>query len=106
LDLWHLVRSFGRLNRETVLDVPVSIIYDNVPLERFIENILKILKQSSEIFFSKLISNPKDRFNIVKNFLATLELVRQNKVEVKQENDLADILIKRLEGTIPTNPTT
>lgn len=96
LDLWNLVNSFARLSRETVLDVPVSIIYDNVPIERFIENILNRLKQSPEIHFSSLISNPRDRFNIIKNFLATLELARQKKVELDQEKDFADIRIRLL----------
>lgn len=94
LDLWNLVRSFAQLERETVLDVPISIIYDNVPIERFIENILSRLKQSSEINFSDLISDKQDRIAVVKNFLATLELARQKKVELDQEKDFTDIRIR------------
>lgn len=97
LDLWNLVRSFPRLTGETVLDVPVSILYDDVPIERFIENILVRLKEFPEIYFSNLIPDQRDRFNIVKNFLATLELVRQKKIEVNQEGNFGDIKI-RLSG--------
>lgn len=94
LDMWNLVRSFAQLERETVLDVSISIIYDNVPIERFIENILSRLKQSSEISFSDLISDKQDRIAVVKNFLATLELARQKKVELDQEKDFTDIRIR------------
>lgn len=97
LDLWGLVRTFSQLSKETVLVVSTSILYDDVPLERFIERILERLKKARQILFSELVPDRKDRFNMLKNLLATLELARQKQIEVNQEKDFADIKLRILE---------
>ena len=91
LDLWTLVRSFSRLSRETTLDISTSILYDDVPIEQFIENIINRLKQVSSLMFSELVGQPTDCFKVVKNLLASLELARQKRIELEQEKDFADI---------------
>lgn len=101
LDLWGLVKTFTRLFKETTLDVPTSIIYDDVPLEEFIRTILELLTSQpvnqqgeQEICFSNLISDKPNYLDVIKNFLASLELVRQQKITVEQEKDFGEIRLK------------
>ncbi|MCK5579389.1 MAG: segregation/condensation protein A [Planctomycetes bacterium] len=99
LDLWTLVRAFSRLSSETTLDISTSILYDDVPVEKFIENIIQRLKKVSQLMFSELVGQKADRFNVLKNLLASLELARQQKVELDQAEDFGDIrLTLRSEG--------
>lgn len=94
LDLWGLVKTFARLSQETTLEVPTSIIYDDVPMEEFIQAILERLTARQKIVFSDLIQNKQDRFNVIKNFLAALELVRQKKITVEQSKDFGKITLR------------
>jgi len=93
LDLWALAKSFARLTKETALESTVALIYDDVPLEQFIQSILELLQTKPVISFSELVTDRKNRFNIVKNFLATLELARQKKVNIQQEKDFGEIIL-------------
>jgi segregation and condensation protein A len=92
LDLWQLVRAFARLNKEIILDIPISLLYDDIPLEKIIEGIIERLKEKKEVLFSELVK--QGRIDIVRNFLATLELARRQSVEIEQKNDFEDIRIK------------
>lgn len=94
LDAWELVKTFARLNKETILAVPISIIYDDVPLEHFIKNILERLQTRPEMAFSELTPDPNDRLNLLKNFLAILELAKQNRLSLNQEKDFGEITLK------------
>ncbi|MDI6733776.1 MAG: segregation/condensation protein A [Planctomycetota bacterium] len=97
LDIWQLMKSFARISKEIVLDTPTSILYDDIPIEKIIEWIMNELRQKGEILFSNLAGNRgggTERINIVRNFLATLELARRSEIEIRQENDFADIRIK------------
>jgi len=94
LDAWELVKTSARLNKETVLAVPVSIIYDDVPLEHFIKNVMERLQVRQEMIFSELIPDPKDKLNMLKNFLAILELAKQRQLTVNQESAFGEINLK------------
>jgi segregation and condensation protein A len=103
LDLWALAKSFARLIKETALETSTTLIYDDVPLEVFIQSIMELLRRKPVISFSELVrdhqnppasqSKAADRLNILKNFLATLELAHQKKVNVQQEKDFGEIII-------------
>ncbi|MFH1231425.1 MAG: segregation/condensation protein A [Planctomycetota bacterium] len=119
LESWQLVKTYARLTKEIVLDISTSILYDDIPIERIIEGIMGQLKRKGEVFFRDLIAIPvsvpmniginrdanstatlgpvskrKERLNVVRNFLATLELVRRQSIDVYQEKDFADIKLK------------
>jgi segregation and condensation protein A len=106
LESWQLVKTYARLTKEIILDISTSILYDDIPIERIIEDIMEKLKQKSELFFRDLLpkrlssvqpdhaSQKKERLNVVRNFLATLELARRQSIEVYQEKDFADIKLK------------
>jgi len=94
LDMWQLVKSFAKLSKEIVLDTLTSILYDDIPIEKVIEGILQELEKKGEVSFRSLLAQKPDRINLVRNFLATLELARRKSIEVVQENDFEDIKIR------------
>jgi segregation and condensation protein A len=94
LDMWQLVKSFAKLSKEIVLDTPGFILYDDIPIEKVIEGILQELEKKGELSFRNMLSLNPDKMNMVRNFLATLELARRKSIEVIQENDFADIKIR------------
>jgi len=135
LETWQLVKTYARLTKEIVLDISTSILYDDIPIERIIEDIMEQLKQKGEVLFRDLVrsksqpvsqsasqtpmsigadrqtdkptdvafplrrggdeaSKRMERLNVVRNFLATLELARRQSIEVYQEKDFADIKLK------------
>lgn len=94
LDIWQLMKAFARIGKEIILDTPTSILYDDIPIQKVIEAIMNELVQKGEILFSTLVASQPERLNIVRNFLATLELTRRSEIEIQQENDFADIRIR------------
>ncbi|HLD36171.1 MAG TPA: segregation/condensation protein A [Planctomycetota bacterium] len=113
LDMWQIVKSFAKLSKEIVLDTPNFILYDDIPIERVIEGILQELEKKGEVSFRGLLSLSPDgakdaatlrryKLDMVRNFLATLELARRKSIEVVQESDFADIKIRI--KAIPAEP--
>jgi segregation and condensation protein A len=96
LDLWGLVKNYSRISKEIVLDVPMSIIYDDVPLEHYINKIMERLQIKETLTFTEVTSDYKDRLSFLKNFLAILDLAKEKKISVEQEKDFSEITIKRL----------
>jgi len=96
LDLWGLVKNYSRISKEIVLDVPISIIYDDVPLEHFINKVMERLQTKESFTFTELTSEYKDKLSFLKNFLAILELAKDKKISLDQEKDFSEITIKRL----------
>lgn len=94
LDMWQLVKSFAKVSREIVLDTPTAIFYDDIPIEKVIDGILRELEKSGEVSFRGMLALKPDKMNMVRNFLATLELARRKSIEVVQENDFEDIKIR------------
>jgi segregation and condensation protein A len=111
LDMWQLVKSFAKLSKEITLDAPTAILYDDIPIDKIIEGILQELEKKGEISFREMLARntrlPADapelrrqRINVVRNFLATLELARRKSIEIVQENDFEDIKIRLKPETI------
>lgn len=97
LELWDLVLLFSRVLKSTRLDAALSILYRDVPLEIFIERILKALAQKRAVQFSELIADRQDRGQLVGNFLAILQLAKEQRVLLEQDADHGDIRIELAE---------
>ena len=111
LDMWQLVKSFAKLSKDIALDTPSFILYDDTPIEKVIEAILQELEKKGEVSFRGLLAQDMDgakdatalrrhKMNMVRNFLATLELARRKSIEIIQENDFEDIKIRLKPETI------
>jgi segregation and condensation protein A len=84
LDLWPLVTSFAALTRQLRLDVPMSILYADVPIERFMEMVLERLRKAGRMAFAEL-AGTADKMKVVGTFLAVLYLAKEQRVTLEEE---------------------
>lgn len=95
LSPWELLDFFTRLMKETLQEVPTTISLEEITMEEYIEMILERLSTLESFHFLELLSDIRQRREIVGAFLALLELVRLKKIRVEQVVDFSDIRIKR-----------
>jgi segregation and condensation protein A len=101
VELWDLVSAFGRLMRETNALLPRQIVMDETPLHVHTEHILELLRHELRAPFSLVFAPPHSRGRLLGLFLATLELIKANKVEVEQPEVFGEIWLA-LAVTVPT----
>ena len=89
VELWDLVSAFGRILREQAANSPSNIVYDDTPIEVYMQRIHDQLRQSGRLSMSELFRAYTNRSTLVGLFLATLELVRHHGVHLEQ-GDLFD----------------
>ncbi len=94
LELWDLVLMFSRVLKSTRLDVAMSILYREVPLEVYMEHILAQLTQHGSASFFALLGAQRDRVKTVGTFLALLQLARDGRVALSQDAELGDITVR------------
>ncbi len=80
---------------ETVIRIPKAAISKAVTLKEKITTLSQVLNQHKEINFHSLIDEKTEKIDIVMTFLAVLELIKQNSVEVEQSHQYSDIKIKQ-----------
>lgn len=82
-----LYRVFHRLYGE--IEAPRAHLIDltDKPVRHYIELILKQLKETGRVNFSVLVGPKKDKADVIGNFLAVLEMVKQREVSVEQEDN-------------------
>jgi len=97
VELWDLVSAFGRLMRQTLALAPRNIVYDETPIEVYMEEIQALLSRQDRIAFWDLFSGPLDRGRIVGKFLAVLELVKTKKINAEQMVPLGEIWLSQRE---------
>jgi segregation and condensation protein A len=93
LELWDLVLMFSRVLKSTRLDVAMSILYREVPLETYMDHILAALIRGEPATLFGLLGAQPDRVRIVGTFLAMLQLARDGRVTLSQDAELGDIRI-------------
>jgi segregation and condensation protein A len=91
--VWELVGAFGRLMRETLSNVPRTIVYDDTPVHEFITELCDRLKAGEEVGFKSLFEGYADRARIIGLFLAVLELARLKRLVAYQSRIGGDILL-------------
>lgn len=89
---------FINLIRRKYIPQTHKIIIDKISVEQKIEEIRKfLLATKKEIEFIDLLSNPKDKKEIVLSFLALLEMAKNNIISIKQSKNFAPIKISLVE---------
>ena len=91
MELWDLVLVFSRILKSTRLDVAMTILYEDIPLEAWIETIRRALAERKSVGFYELVGSRTDRPKVVGTFLAMLQLARDQQVKIVQDADLQDI---------------
>lgn len=97
LELWDLVLLWSKVSKSTRLEVSISILYHDVPLEIFVDRVLAALESRSAVTFEELIGPQRERGQIVGTLLAVLQLSKDQKVRIEQEGDRGEIRIERVE---------
>jgi len=110
LELWDLVLLYSKVVKGTRLDAMLSILYRDVPLELFIDRILRGLAEKHALGFFELVGDRTDRAQVLGTFLALLQLAKEQKVCLEQDADHADIRVEARqdvhhEDTKDTKPT-
>jgi segregation and condensation protein A len=92
---WDIFRAFERISRATSVDIDsTSILYSDVPLKEIMENLLQILRAKGIVKLSAAVRDAQDKIDVVGHFLASLELARQKKIAIQQEEDFSDINLR------------
>ena len=102
VELWDLVSAFGRILREQAANSPSNIVYDDTPIEVYMQRIHDELRQAGRLSMSGLFRPYTNRSTLVGLFLATLELVRHHGVHLEQGELFDEIWI--LPGEAASGP--
>ena len=94
VELWDLVSSFGRLMRETLALEPQKIIVDQTPIYVHMEAIVARLSHGGPVAFTRIFTPPFHKSRLVGLFLALLELVRECRIQVEQDEVFGEILLR------------
>jgi segregation and condensation protein A len=94
LELWDLVLLYSKVMKGVRLESGMSILYRDVPLEVFIDQINAALDAKRETSFFELIGAQPDRTRTLGTFMAMLQLAKIQKVSIEQDRDHADIRIR------------
>jgi segregation and condensation protein A len=93
VELWDLVSAFGRILREQAAVSPSNILYDDTPIEVFMQCIHAQLLERGKLSMLELCQPHSHRSTLVGLFLATLELVRHHGVHLEQGELFEEIWI-------------
>ena len=75
-ELWDLVNAFGRIIRDNVAAEPSNIVYDETPIQVYMERICVLLSSREQLALGELFTPGMHKSAMVGMFLAVLELVR------------------------------
>jgi segregation and condensation protein A len=96
LGLWNLVSMFARLTRQLRLDVALSILYADIPIERFMEMVLDRLRIKGAMRFTEL-AGRTDKLRVIGTFLAVLQLAKDQRIEIEQDEADGEIRVALLD---------
>jgi segregation and condensation protein A len=93
VELWDLVSAFGRILREREATRPANIVYDDTPIQVYMQRIYATIQESGRIAFRDLFQAGTHKTVLVGLFLAILELVRHGYAAADQEGLFGDLYI-------------
>jgi segregation and condensation protein A len=100
VELWDLVSAFGRILREQATNSPSNIVYDDTPIEVYMQRIHTQLIEQKRLAISDLFRPYQHRSQMVGVFLAMLELVRNYGVHLEQRDLFDEIFILPGDATL------
>ncbi len=93
VEMWDLVSAFARVIRDNAAVQPSNIRYDDTPIEVYMDRVRERLATEPRLAFTSLFEEDMHRSQLVGIFLAILELIRHNHVQVEQEELFGEIWI-------------
>ena len=98
VELWDLVSAFGRVLRDNIPKPEANIVYDETPIQVYMQQIHARLIDEGHVSFSSLFMPGMHKSALVGIFLAVLELARNHNVETRQGELHTEIDIVPSEG--------
>jgi segregation and condensation protein A len=95
VEVWDLVVAFARLAERTTLRAPMTILFTDLPVEHFMEMVMRALQQAARVAFGSVVGDRRDRGRVIGTFLAVLELAKQQRVRLEQASPEGEIVIVR-----------
>ena len=95
VQIWDLLSAFDRLMKEVGVRKPRyhEVIYDDTPIDLHATDIEDRLKREGKLTLRQLIIGRKSRSEMIGVFLALLELIREKKILVEQNQVQDDLEI-------------
>ena len=93
VELWDLVSAFGRILRDRQAQAPSNIVYDDTPIQVYMQRIYDQLVEKGRVPLSAAFQPGMHRSSLVGVFLAVLELVRHYQVRSEQNELFGEIWI-------------
>jgi segregation and condensation protein A len=93
VELWDLVSAMGRILRENQQTQAQAIVFDETPIQVYMQRIHERIARQRQVAFSELFEPGMHKSVIVGIFLAILELVRHHSVRAEQEDLHGEIRI-------------
>ncbi len=91
LEIWDLVSAFSRLMRDRDALRPANIVYDETPIQVYMQRIHGQLVSRGRLAFSELFAGGMHKSSLVSIFLAMMELVRHHGARAEQERLFGEI---------------
>lgn len=98
VELWDLVSAFGRVLRENLPKPEENIVYDETPIQVYMQRIHARLVSEGMIPFSSLFQLGMHKSAMIGVFLAVLELARHHSVQTQQADLHEEIFVVPNEG--------
>lgn len=102
VELWDLVSALGRILRDSQATQPQAIVYDDTPIQVYMQRIHQRLSSEQRAAFSEMFEPGMHKSAIIGVFLAILELVRHHSVVAEQPDPHGEIWIVPGDGFDPT----
>lgn len=93
VELWDLVSALGRVLRDASVLKPPSIIYDETPIQVYMQRIHGQLVEHGRMAFSEAFDAGMHKSALIGMFLSILELVRHHSVRAEQNDVHGEIWI-------------
>ncbi|MEQ8790880.1 MAG: segregation/condensation protein A [Pirellulaceae bacterium] len=93
VEMWDLVSAFGRIARESTVSRGTNIIYDDTPIQVYMQQIHQRIVLHGRTSFSEMFSPGMHKSAMIGVFLAILELVRHHNVFAEQTEPHGEIWI-------------
>jgi segregation and condensation protein A len=95
VQVWDLLAAFDRLMKEVGVRKPKyhEVIYDDTPIDLHAADIEDRLKREGKLTLRQLIVGRKGRSEMIGVFLALLELIREKKILVRQDEAIDEMEI-------------
>ena len=94
VELWDLVSALGRVMREHEIAQPSNIVYDETPIQVYMQKIHSALSTQGRIGITEVFKAGMHKSAMIGLFLAVLELVRHHSVEAEQDENSAEIWVR------------